>query len=193
MGFLKKFNSILRKVEETVVAYGILAMALSTIINVIARSIFNNSLSFTQELNQFLIIFVTFFGTSYAARNGRHIRMSAIYDSIGAKGKKIMLYIMHPITSLIIFYLTYLSAKYVLKVYKLGRTSSVMEVPLYLIWIWVPIGFFFTAVQYGLAFIRNIKEDEPWSSFEEKADYEEVEVESDDQLDIEYDEVESKE
>jgi C4-dicarboxylate transporter, DctQ subunit len=44
--------------------------------------------SFSEELNSILIILITFAGISYAARHGRHIRMSAIYDALPPKGRK---------------------------------------------------------------------------------------------------------
>jgi hypothetical protein len=50
--------------------------------NVIGRFVFGRSLYFAEEVNQFLIILITFAGIGYAARNGRHIRMSAFYDML---------------------------------------------------------------------------------------------------------------
>ncbi len=175
MEFLEKFNRLLRKFEEFIVAYGVLVMAALTIINVFARNLFNNSLSFAQEINEFTIIMVTFLGTSYAARNGRHIRMSALYDILNKKLKKINVFIITGITSIILFYVSYFSLQYVLKVYQFQKVSPVMRVPLYLIYIWVPIGLFLAAIQYGLAFIKNIVEEDVWISFEEKSEYVELE------------------
>lgn len=184
MGILKKLNSVLRKIEKFVVSAGIMLIGSLTIINVIARSVFNNSLSFVGEMNGFVIIMVTFLGTAYAAREGRHIRMSAIYDMLSKKYKKIMIYIMTSVTSLILFYMTNMSVKYAFKAFQRGKVSSVMTVPKYLIYMWVPIGLFIAAVQYGLAFIKNIKEDDVWLSFDKKSEYSDVEEELDDETNV---------
>ncbi|MDX1541363.1 MAG: TRAP transporter small permease subunit, partial [Geminicoccaceae bacterium] len=63
--------------EAVVLALGIILMAANSIANVIGRFVFAQSIYFSEELNQFLIVLVTFVGIGYAARKGRHIRMSA--------------------------------------------------------------------------------------------------------------------
>ncbi|MCB1313831.1 MAG: TRAP transporter small permease, partial [Sedimentitalea sp.] len=68
-------------------AAGVLLMAANTVANVIGR-VFFESLYFSEELNRILIILITFAGISYAARHGRHIRMSAIYDTLPPKPRK---------------------------------------------------------------------------------------------------------
>lgn len=176
MNFLNKLNDVIRKFEEYVLAYGVMIMASLTIVNVISRNFFGQGLSFATEINEFLIVIVTFLGTSYAARNGRHIRMSAFFDIANKKIKKILTYIMTGGTALIMYYVTYLSAIYVFDVFTSGRMSPVMRVPLAYIWIWVPIGLLMTDIHYTLAFIKNIMEDEVWISFEEQSEYEDLET-----------------
>ncbi|MCF8000689.1 MAG: TRAP transporter small permease [Halanaerobiales bacterium] len=176
MDFLNKLNDIIRKFEEYVLAYGVMVMASLTIINVISRNFFGQGLSFATEINEFLIVIVTFLGTSYAARNGRHIRMSAFFDIANKKIKKILTYIMTGGTALIMYYVTYLSAIYVFDVFTSGRMSPVMRIPLAFIWIWVPIGLLMTDIHYTLAFVKNIMEDDVWISFEEQSEYEDLET-----------------
>lgn len=176
MKFLDKLNGFVKIFEEYILAYGVMVMASLTIINVISRNFFGQGLSFATEINEFLIVIITFLGTSYAARNGRHIRMSAFFDIANKKIKKILTYIMTGGTAIIMYYVTYLSAIYVFNVFTSGRMSPVMRVPLYLIWIWVPIGLLMTDIHYTLAFIKNIMEDEVWISFEEQSEYEDLET-----------------
>ena len=176
MNFLNKLNDVIRKFEEYVLAYGVMVMASLTIVNVISRNFLGQGLSFATEVNEFLIVIVTFLGTSYAARNGRHIRMSAFFDIANKKVKKILTYIMTGGTALIMYYVTYLSAIYVFDVFTSGRMSPVMRVPLAFIWIWVPIGLLMTDIHYTLAFVKNIMEDEVWISFEEQSEYEDLET-----------------
>ncbi len=176
MKFLDKLNGIVKIFEEYILAYGVMVMASLTIINVISRNFFGQGLSFATEINEFLIVIITFLGTSYAARNGRHIRMSAFFDIANKKIKKILTYIMTGGTAIIMYYVTYLSAIYVFNVFTSGRMSPVMRVPLFYIWIWVPIGLLMTDIHYTLAFIKNIMEDEVWISFEEQSEYEDLET-----------------
>src|SRR5690554_3487500 len=79
------------KGEAVVLAIGILLMAINTCANVIARFIFGEGFFFSGEVNRILIIFITFAGIGYAARHGRHIRMSALFDALPPKFKKALM------------------------------------------------------------------------------------------------------
>ncbi|WP_291737394.1 TRAP transporter small permease, partial [Leisingera sp. F5] len=79
-GFLGVIDSAISRIESFLLAAGVLLMAANTVANVVGRFVLGNSIFFTEELNRILIILITFAGISYAARNARHIRMSAIYD-----------------------------------------------------------------------------------------------------------------
>ncbi|HKL76379.1 MAG TPA: TRAP transporter small permease [Halanaerobiales bacterium] len=175
MGFLEKINDWIRSFEELILAYGILVMGGLTIVNVFARNFFNHSLSFATEINEFLIVLVTFLGTSYAARNGRHIRMSAFHDIANPKIQKILTYIVTFGTAAFMYLMTYLASDYVIGIFQQQKMSPVLRVPLGWIWIFVPIGLLMTAIHYTLAFIKNIMEDDVWVSFEEKSEYEDLE------------------
>lgn len=176
MELLEKINDWIRKFEEFMLAYGILFMGGLTIVNVFARNFFNYSLSFATEINEFLIVLITFLGTSYAARNGRHIRMSAFHDMANKKIQKILTYIVTFGTAACMYLFTFLSSQYVWSVFQSKKMSPVLRFPLFWIWIFVPIGLFMTAIHYTLAFIKNIIEDDVWVSFEEKSEYEDLDT-----------------
>ena len=80
-GVLGVIDTTISRIESFFLATGVLLMALNTVANVVGRFAFQQSIFFSEELNRILIILITFAGISYAARHGRHIRMSAIYDA----------------------------------------------------------------------------------------------------------------
>ncbi len=85
---LTRVNSITAKIEKIILSMSILLMMINTTANALGRYIFNQSIYFSEELNQFLMVSVTFIGLTYAVRNGRNIRMTAIYDALSHKKKK---------------------------------------------------------------------------------------------------------
>ena len=123
MGALLKLNKGLRKIEEFILSYGMLIMAAMLVGNTISRGVFDYSWRFAEEVGQMLMIIVTFVGTSYAARIGRHIVMSAIFDAVSFKAKKVFLYVSSSITFVAMLYLAYLSTKYVINVYEIARIT----------------------------------------------------------------------
>lgn len=152
--------------EGFILALGVIMMAVNTVAGVISRYIFHDALIFTDELNRFFIVMVTFAGISYAARLGRHIRMSAFYDALPRILKKILIILMSILTSAIMFSLCYFSILYIIDIHGTGRILPSLDLPAYIIYLWVPIGFFITAVQYALAVVKNFRHKEVYLSTE---------------------------
>ncbi|MGJ8647500.1 MAG: TRAP transporter small permease [Marinomonas colpomeniae] len=156
--FLDKIDRAIAKLEEFIMAAGVILMAVNTIINVISRFLFNHSIIFAEELNSTFILLVTFAGIGYAARHGRHIRMSALYDHLPIKTRKILMTIIVAVTAFFMFFLAYFAVQYIYNVFSKGRIMPALGVPVYLVYLWVPVGFFITGIQYALTMVKNVKE-----------------------------------
>jgi TRAP-type C4-dicarboxylate transport system permease small subunit len=152
-------------------------MATNTIANVIGRFVFQSSLFFTEELNRILIILITFAGISYAARHGRHIRMSAIYDALPVPTRKALMVLITLVSSLAMFALCYFSVSYILGVAKSGRLLPALQAPVYWIYLWVPVGFFMTGLQYALTAIKNLIQKDIYLSTRVLEGYDDDEIE----------------
>ena len=99
---------------------------------------------------------ITFAGLGYAARHGRHIRMSAIYDVFPTSVRRWMMILISFVTSVIMFFLCWYSISYIYSVYSSGRVLPTLGFPIYLIYLWVPVGLTVTGIQYFMAGIKNI-------------------------------------
>ncbi len=155
-GILGAIDTAISKMEAVILALGVLLMALNTVTNVVARFAFGNSIMFSGELNRILIIMITFAGIGYAARHGRHIRMSAIYDALPVGGRRVLMICIALFTSLVMFFLLYYSIVYILDLYSKGRVLPSMGLPIWIIYLWVPIGFLITGIQYLLTAVKNV-------------------------------------
>ncbi len=155
-GFLGTVDTAVSHLESVMLAAGVLLMALNTVANVVGRFVLQHSLFFSEELNRILIILITFAGISYAARRGRHIRMSAIYDALPAGVRKNLMVLIALVTALAMFALSYFAVGYILKVANSGRVLPALQLPVYWIFLWVPVGFFMTGLQYTLTAVKNM-------------------------------------
>ena len=155
-GPLGTIDGAIAWIESVMLAVGVLLMAANTVANVVGRYVFQNSLFFSEELNRILIILITFAGISYAARQGRHIRMSAIYDALPPKGRKILMIIIALVTAVFMFGLCYYSFAYMMVQADRGRVLPSLQIPVWITLVWVPVGFFMTGLQYLLTAIKNI-------------------------------------
>ena len=176
-GPLRFIDTWVSRIESFILAAGVLLMAINTCSNVIGRFVFAQSLFFSEEVNRILIVLITFAGISYAARQGRHIRMSAIYDALPFMGRKIMMVIICLVTSVTMFLLFYFSVVYIYSVYESGRVLPSLQIGVFWVYVWVPVGLFFTGVQYALTTIKNITADDVYLSTQVIDGYEDTEVE----------------
>jgi TRAP-type C4-dicarboxylate transport system permease small subunit len=176
-GVLGVIDVTIARIEAVMLAGGVLLMAFNTIANVVGRFVFQSSLYFSEEFNSILIILITFAGISYAARQGRHIRMSAIYDALSPPIRKILMVVICAITALAMFALCYFAVSYIMQVATSGRVLPALQIPVYWTFLWVPVGFFFTGLQYTLTAIRNLTEKDIYLSTKVLEGYEDDEVE----------------
>ena len=124
-----------------------------------------------------IIVLITFAGIGYAARHGRHIRMSAIFDALPFKSRKVLMIVIAFITALAMFALCYFAIGYIGKVQTSGRVLPALQLPVWWMFVWAPIGFFVTGVQYLLTAIKNIAEKDIYLSTDVLEGYEDTEAE----------------
>ncbi|TCO74038.1 TRAP-type C4-dicarboxylate transport system permease small subunit [Rhodovulum euryhalinum] len=176
-GVLGTLDVGIARLESVLLAGGVLLMAVNTIANVVGRYVFQSSLFFSEELNRILIIVITFAGISYAARQGRHIRMSAIYDALPGRARKGLMIVIALVTAGFMFLLCWYSAQYLLTQAGRGRVLPALQIPVWTTLIIVPVGFFMTGLQYLLTAIKNIISRDIYLSTVVLEGYEEDEME----------------
>lgn len=158
MKALVKLDRIFFKSEEVIITTCIWIMAVILVANVIGRTGFHRTLSFAEEVASIVTIFVTFVGTSYCVRIGRHITMTALYDALGPKGKKIFYLIVCLLTGFLMFAVAYISFTYVQELYSSGRVTNALLLPLWIPYLMIPLAFIVAGIQYLILFVVNLKE-----------------------------------
>ncbi|KIX15627.1 TRAP transporter small permease [Dethiosulfatarculus sandiegensis] len=174
-----KLDRFLLKLEEFILAYGIIGLALLLMGNVFSRVVTGHSIMFVQETAQAMVVLVTFLGLGYCARKARHIRMSALYDIMPAKVRKVMIILMATVTCAVMFAMAYWSFEYVLKVKASDAVTPILRFPVWQINVWVPLGFFMAALEYLLTIFKNLGAKEVFLSIEVPDGYEEEAVGAD--------------
>lgn len=152
------------RLEAVLLAFGVLAMALNTVANVVGRFGFGQSLYFSEEVNQALIVLITFAGMSYAARHGRHIRMSALFDALPFRARKVAMVLITGLTGALLLLLAWYAYGYVVTQAGRGRVLPALRIPQWWILVWVPAGFFLTGLQYLLTALKNLTDPQIWLS-----------------------------
>ena len=175
MHLFQKIDDIVSMITEWILSASIILMALILIANVIARKVFANSIPAADELGVTLIIISTFIGIGYAARKGRHIRMSALFDAMPHKVQKVFVIFTSIVTCVTYVYVCYIAFQYINYTHMLGRVTSALEMPAWIRLVVVPIGFGLGAIQYFLNIIINFREHDIYIGTEKTFESEGVE------------------
>ena len=149
---MRKLYAGLHVVEGWVLAIAVIVMAVATIANVVARNLTGTTLAATEELNRFLIVLICFVGLSYAAGEGRHIRMTALSDALPVRARRWLMVVVSGSTAFLLLVLAWFAAQYALSV---DRRSPVLGIPLGWVYLVAPVGLLLGAFQYTLAALRN--------------------------------------
>lgn len=173
--FLGNFNHYLGVVVDgfetgsLIICVGLLTALL--IANVVAREFFT-SIYFAEEISEFLVIFTTFSGLSYAVRKARHIRMGAFLDMMPASLEKAFIIFISVVSSAVMFIMAVASYDYLMHAIMRAHHTPALRVPYWIFYVIIPIGFFMAGIQYIRTIIKNLTEKETWMSADQQSEYE---------------------
>ena len=178
---IRVIDRILEYMEATIVGGSIVVMAVLMVTHVLGRMFFQVGVPGRTEVTELLIVLITFVGVSYAVRRARHISMSAIYDQLKGIARKVFIIMICLVTGALLFYMAWEAVGYVETIYRRQRSTSALNIPLWMIYISMPIGFTLAGIQYWLTAFRNLTTKEMYRSFTELEGYDEVPVEMPDE------------
>ena len=174
---LNGLDRVIGVVEAFIIGGSILVMAAIMSAHVVGRALLDQGIAGTYELTELLLILITFVGVSYGERNARHISMSALYDQLSGRARKAMLVFICVVTGAFMFYLAWVGAEYTYDIWNRGRTTSALRIPLWIVYLAVPIGLTLAGIQYWMTAVRNLTTAGIYRSFNEQEEYADVPVE----------------
>ena len=149
---MKKINKYLSVFEDSMLVVGILSAAVILFINVVLRNVFESSIVWAEEYAKFAIIWITFGGCGAAVRDNAHMKISALYDVVGKKFKLVLDIFVNIIGTAFAAFMVYYGVRLTMTVINTAQVSPTMQLPMWIIYISVPIG----AVLMVLRFITNL-------------------------------------
>ena len=156
MNALLKIDKGISYIEKTIMVIAIIVMATVLFANVVGRIVFHHSLTYAEELGTMGTVYVTFVGLSYCARVGEHIAMTAIFDALKGKARKILMIIIAFVVMVGLAYLGYVALQYILQLYDQGRTTPILNIKLWAAYIIMPIFIWLAAFQYLIILLMNL-------------------------------------
>ena len=154
---LEKLIKTLNKCEMLLIAYFPLLIAILMITELLNRKIGLGFRGFywLEELGRYMLIFITFLGTSMAVKSRSHPKMEVLYTKLPTQAAHVLWGIVFIGCFAFIAFIDFFAWRHIFNLSKIGVSTSTLTVPLYVPYF--PIAFFgiFIALRY---LIESIKE-----------------------------------
>ena len=163
MNAKKVFRAISNNFEEYFCSAILISMLVILLIQVITRTVFNYSNHWAEEYARYCNIYLIYFSAALAAKRQRHIRVDAI---VKIWPKKIRRYVEEIGDYLWIAFdvvIIVVSCKYIVYLYGVGSLSQALNLPLWGIYLAIPLG---VALMTVRLLVHKIKVYRHWNDGE---------------------------
>jgi TRAP-type C4-dicarboxylate transport system permease small subunit len=134
----------------------IFLMMLTVNTDVLMRYVFNQPIIWAQEFCEYGLVYLTFLGTAYLLRNGKHIRMGLVYDQLKTRARALVESIFSLIGAVVAGLLVWYGIITVMDYAHRGIASySILQIPQSPILAIIPIGCFLFLLQSLITAYEN--------------------------------------
>ena len=144
-------------INRYIAAFGISAGVALAFVNVILRYIFDASLTWAAELTTYLFLWSTFFGAAYCFKMDAHISIDILFEKVKPKTAKFLMILSYTITLIFLLAVAYYGYEYLLLVNELEENSVDLEIPMWIVYLVIPISFLFGAYRVLQRVIEIVK------------------------------------
>ncbi|MFC1970848.1 TRAP transporter small permease [Chloroflexota bacterium] len=134
------------------------AMAAVVFYSVIMRYVFFNAPHWETNWASYSILFISLVPAAYTLKEGQHITVDLIFEKLSSKGRAVV-EITASIISLLFCFVFAVAGWNLVKIYhSTGHVSQdVLEFPLYIVQIFIPVAAVLLGLQYMVKLARNIR------------------------------------
>ena len=154
MKLLKWLDNYLEEALMVLLLFGI---ALVMILQVVTRYVFNYSMSWSDELVRFFLVWSCFLSVSFCVKKRISIKIDSLLHALPEKGKPWLRAVRHLIILIFSILMIPFAVTFIRQAMASGATSAAMEIPMYWIQSAPLVGFVLLAVRCLQALIREIR------------------------------------
>jgi len=148
---------IVGNINRVIATLGIVGGVALAFCNVVARYVFDKSLSWAGELTTYFFIWSAFFGAAYCFKKDAHIAVTVFLEKIPAKWAKSLYLFSHIATLVFLSFVAYYGYEYLQLVIELEETSIDLEIPMWIPYLVIPISFFIATFRVAQKIVTIIK------------------------------------
>lgn len=154
---LKKVITLVTKVELSISAVTFAVMVICYFISTVNRNIIKGSMPWTEELALYGMVIMVLLGTEVGLRDGTQVSVTAVTEKLkGKRAGKVLEIISSVILIVFVAMILWYGIAMVTKQMQTGQTSPVMKIPMYLLYLTLPVSFALTLVTQILMLVGKI-------------------------------------
>ena len=137
---MENIRDKLNRVLEFILIMLLSIMVLNVSWQVFSRYVLGNPSSFTDELARYLMIWLGVLGTAYVSGKRLHVAIDILHSQLSLSSQKTMQKVIFSIVILATFLIFIIGgSRLVYLSYLLGQKSAALQIPLYLVYVCVPL------------------------------------------------------
>jgi TRAP-type C4-dicarboxylate transport system permease small subunit len=132
------------------------ALVIYTFLGVIMRYAVGKPITWGEEFQLTCMVFIVFFAAGAGFRHKSHVAIDIVVDLFPIKMQKLIEILVYLIAVAILIFLTYQSWKFTAQMFKSGRTTDILEIPFYMIYVAFPIGGVLMVCNYSVSVFNRL-------------------------------------
>lgn len=137
---MKRVRTFLDNIEENLLLFMLAILVIVIFLQVVMRYLFQNSLSWSEELGRYLFIWLTWMSTGYAVRQHRHLRIEILSDFLSERGKIVLNITAMTIWCAFGIFLVNKGWTITSLLWRRGQITAALEIPMAITYASVPFG-----------------------------------------------------
>ncbi len=143
--------------EEMLLILLLICMVCVMGIDVFSRYVLNQSLSWGQELTQYMFVWATFISVIYCVKKRISIKINQVINSLTDPGRTFLRLMRHTLTFIFCMIMLPYCVTYVQQAIEFQSTSSALKIPMYYIQSAPLVGFSLLTIRVIQAWLREAK------------------------------------
>ncbi|WP_294150485.1 TRAP transporter small permease [uncultured Clostridium sp.] len=138
---MKLIRKLDQSLEEWILGALLIGMAVILLIQILMRAVVGNSLTWAEEVARYFYVWSVFLSLGCTIRNGTVLRVDLLLELLPKRLRQLIEILLDLINVVLYAGLAYFSVSVMQKVQISGQTSPALEIPMYLVYAIIPIGF----------------------------------------------------
>ncbi len=144
-------------IEKILLVIMLLVMVIVVFVQVVMRSVFHNSLAWSEEVARYLFVWQVWLGASYAAKKGEHMQVDLLRRKLKGKMGIVVAVFADLVSLAFCIYLVKLSFVQMNGMFQLKRVATSFDMPIWIAYLAVPVGAGLMVIRLLQGMIKTVK------------------------------------